>query len=95
MKWKALGQPVRVSRYSGYGAEWSGGHHNPVKFDQMMDDDPRLWLRISNRKLLKAVDFGRPVRRPVRRRRPRPQPRTIPLVIALPVIAYLWWKGEL
>lgn len=63
-----------------------GGHHCPARFDDMLDE-PDEYRVHRNHKQYQVTEIPRPPK--------RPEPRTMPLWAALPVIAWLWWRGEL
>ena len=67
-------------------AELSGGYHDPVGFNWMMDT-PDEWWTIRRKPAAPEVNhFGR---------RPRKQPQTMPLIVALPILIWLIATGEI
>ena len=63
-----------------------GGYRDP-EMTYALRMHPDLFRVIRPR--LRVYEFGRAPRRP------RPQPRTMPWIVAIPLLIWLWWNGEL
>jgi hypothetical protein len=84
MKWGDSTRRISY-RVTAYGPAYDGGHDNGV-WNDCLKDFPETFKVIRNHNAATARSFGRATRR---------RPKTIPWAVALPLLVWLWWRGEL
>ena len=82
-----------ISKYQRMVALQVGGHHDGI-WDDCLRDFPTMFRTIRNHHNVTAIEFGRTAEnwQPAP---PKAQPRTMPWVVALPLLAWMVWTGEL